>query len=90
MRYITEIERSRDQILSKDKCDTLEILARIIIGRDGDEVHQAALRNLNGHLHRIEVITFDQLLRIAARVLTVFDSPSISDGESLTAESRPF
>ena len=33
---------------------------------------QAALRNLNAHLNRIEVITYDQLLRIADRVLAVF------------------
>lgn len=89
MRYISEIERSRDQILSKDKCDTLKIRARIIAGRDGDEQHQAALRTLNGHLHRLEVITFDQLLRIAARVLAVFDTASRSD-EGTSKSVRPF
>jgi len=74
MRYIEEIERARDSILSKDGFDTLKIRARIIIGRDGDVRHQMALRNLNAHLHRIEVITYDQLLRIAAKVLAVFES----------------
>jgi len=74
MRYIEEIERARDSILSKDGFDTLKIRARIIIGRDGDVRHQVALRNLNAHLHRIEVITYDQLLRIAAKVLAVFES----------------
>lgn len=73
MRYIEEVERSRDTIRSKDGLDPLKIRARIIIGRDQDEAHQAALRNLNGHLHRLEVITFDQLLRISGRVLSVFD-----------------
>lgn len=89
MRYITEIERSRDQILSKDKCDTLKIRARIIVGRDGDEHQQAALRTLNGHLHRVEVITFDQLLRIASRVLSVF-SDSAGAQESAPAAAKPF
>jgi hypothetical protein len=73
MRYIEEVERNRDHILAKDNCDTLKIKARVIIGRDGAEQHQSALRNLNAHLHRIEVITFDQLLRIAGRVLAVFE-----------------
>lgn len=76
MRYIEEIERARDSILSKDKLDTLKIRARIIIGRDGEEAQQIALRNLNSHLYRIEVVTFDQLLRIAGRVLSVFEDES--------------
>jgi hypothetical protein len=72
IRYIDEIERGRDAILAKNGCDTLKIRARIIIGCDGDAGQQAALRNFNGHLHRIEVLTFDQLLRIADRVLSIF------------------
>ena len=73
IRYISEIERSRDSILSKDNCDTLKIRAKIIIGQDGDQYQQEALRNFNAHLHRIEVITFSQLVRIAGRVLNVFE-----------------
>ncbi len=88
MRYIEEVERNRDHILAEDKCDTLKIRARIIIGRDGGVEHQVALRNLNAHLHGIEVITFDQLLRIAKRVLAVFEGePSdMSTKEALGAE----
>lgn len=52
IRYIAELERSRDSILSKDKLDTLKIRARVIVGRDGDALHQEGLRNLNAHLHR--------------------------------------
>jgi hypothetical protein len=73
VRYIEEIERDRDSILAKDKYDTLKVRARLIIGRDGNEDMMAALRNFNGHLHRIEVLTFDQLVRIADRVLSVFE-----------------
>jgi hypothetical protein len=72
IRYVEEIERDRDSILAKDGLDTLKVRARLIIGRDGDPAMMAALRNLNGHLHRVEIITFDQLLRIADRVLSVF------------------
>ena len=74
MRYIEEVERCRDLILSKDGCDTLKIRARVILGRDGGQREQEALRNLNSHLHRIEVLTFDQLVRIAGRVLNVFEA----------------
>lgn len=72
IRYVEAIERDRDGIIAKDGCDPLKIRARVIIGCDGDAKQQAALRNLNGHLHRIEVITFDQLLRIADRTLAIF------------------
>ncbi|MEM1188123.1 MAG: Shedu anti-phage system protein SduA domain-containing protein [Pseudomonadota bacterium] len=70
-RYIEEVERNRDAILAKDKVDTLKIRARAIVGRDNPD-EQAPLRNLNAHLHRIEIITFDQLIRIAERVLAIF------------------
>jgi hypothetical protein len=87
MRYIEEIERSRDSIRSKDGYDPLKIRARIIIGRDGNDDEQSALRNLNAHLHRVEIITFDQLLKIAERVLGVFETatapPAPSDDEEI-------
>ena len=72
-RYIEEVERNRDFILAKDQVDTLKIRARVIVGRDGSPQHQAALRNFNAHLHRIEIITYDQLIKIAERVLGVFE-----------------
>lgn len=82
MRYIAEIERSRDAIISKDKCDTLKIRARIIIGCDGNEKEQEALHKFNSHLHGIEVFTFDQLLRIAGKVIEVFDAtPSCEEAD---------
>jgi hypothetical protein len=73
MRYIEELDRNRNAIISTDRCDSLKVRARVIIGRDGNEKHQVALRNLNAHLHRIEIITFDQLVRIAKRVISVFE-----------------
>jgi hypothetical protein len=74
MRYIEEVERNRDTILAKDDVDTLKIRARAIVGRDHSDLEQAALRNLNAHLNRIEIITFDQLTRIAERVISIFDA----------------
>ena len=49
--------------------------ARAMVGRADVYVafYEAALRGLNGHLHRIEVLTFDQLVRIADRVLSIFE-----------------
>jgi hypothetical protein len=42
-----------------------------------------ALHNLNAHLHRIEITTFDQLLRIAARVIAIFEAEK-AEGEEAT------
>jgi hypothetical protein len=67
------LDADRNQIIARDKEDTLKIRAKLIIGRDGDEAQQHALRRLNGHLHRIEVLTFDQLLRIAQNVLNYLE-----------------
>lgn len=68
-KYIEELDRCRDAILAKDGEDTCKIRAKIIIGREGDADQLQALRRFNGHLHRIEVMTFDQLLKIAENVL---------------------
>ena len=80
-RYIEEVERSRDTILAKDSVDTLKIRARAIVGRDHSTEEQAALWNLNAHLHRIEILTFDQLIRVAERVLAIFESGAGPSGE---------
>ncbi len=82
IRYVSETERNRDHIIAHDGCDPLKIRARIIVGRDGNSDQRTALREFNAHLHRIEVLTFDQLLRIADRVLSVFE-------DKLTGTSPP-
>lgn len=72
--YLEQIDADRSSILMRDREDPLKVRAKIIIGRDGDENQKLALRRLNGHLHRIEVLTFDQLLRIAQRVVSYLES----------------
>lgn len=66
-RYIEELEADRHAILARDGIDTLKVRAKVIIGHDGDEGQRTALRRHNGHLHRVEVLTFDQLIAIARR-----------------------
>jgi hypothetical protein len=93
MRYIAEIERNRDSILSTDGLDTLKIRARAIVGRDGPAEHSEALRQLNAHLHGIEILTFDQLVRIAGRVLAVFErskEPELEAAEPSLSNEAPF
>ncbi len=73
-----KLDRNRDGILANDReGDVTKMRARIIIGRDRDDDQRDALRRHNGHLHRIEIITFDGLLAIAKRVLRYFeDAPA--------------
>jgi len=69
MKYLQRLDDDRLRIKEMDGEDANKIRAKIIIGRDGDANQREALRRFNGHQHRIEVITFDQLVRIGERVL---------------------
>ncbi len=68
MKYLDEIDASRDNIERRDNVRINKIRARIIIGLDHDQTQVDALRLFNSHLHRIEIMTFDQLLATAKRV----------------------
>lgn len=86
LRYIEEIERSRDSIIAGDNVDPLKIRARVVLGRDGDDAQKAALRSFNAHLHRIEILTFDQLLRIGQRTIEIFKE-SIASANGVPEDS---
>jgi hypothetical protein len=73
MDYIEWFDAERSSINLRDGEDILKIKARIVIGRDGDDRQRQALRRLNSHLHRVEILTFDQLLRIAERVVNCLE-----------------
>lgn len=73
-KYIEKLDADRNSILANDREDTCKIRAKIIIGRDGDENQQQTLHRFNGHSFRIEVLTFDQLLKIAQSVLSYLES----------------
>jgi hypothetical protein len=88
IRYIDETQRQRDAILAKDGEETLKIRARVVMGRDGDAGQVRALKSLNGHLTQIEILTYDQLLRIACRVVRLFKAAEASGPEA--GEEPPF
>lgn len=68
--YLAELDADRDGIARKFKVDAYKATARIVIGRDGEgEARREALVRTNAHLHRVEIITFDGLVRIARRVV---------------------
>jgi len=71
--YISEIEADRGNLIRKYKIDLYKLKAKVLIGRIAEEEDEGAkresLRMYNSHLHRIEVITFDELDRIADNVV---------------------
>lgn len=69
--YMNSFESLR-QHLRVSGWDALGIRSTIIAGRDGSDAQKAAIRELNGRLHGIEVLTYDQLIKIAERVLSTF------------------
>ena len=68
--YLDLIDADRYSIEHRDSEDPFKMRAKIIIGRSEDGDQLKALRSLNGHLMRIEVITFDQLIHIARNTLS--------------------
>jgi hypothetical protein len=46
-----------------------KVRAKVVVGREGDDGHQEALKRFNAQLQRIEVLTYDQVLRMGSRVL---------------------
>ncbi|QDD97046.1 Shedu immune nuclease family protein [Roseomonas mucosa] len=89
-KYIEELDAGRYEIKARDGEDTNKVRAKIIIGRDGDEAQCRALRRFNGHLHRIEILTFDHLRRVAHRVVSYLETlVPRSRGEVKESEEPP-
>ncbi|MFK5599785.1 Shedu anti-phage system protein SduA domain-containing protein [Methylobacterium sp. HMF5984] len=77
--YLDSLDGNRNAIKVTDNIDTAKVCAKIIIGRDGDDAQRSSLVRHNGHLNRIEIITFDGLLAIAKRVLRYLQDPVSHD-----------
>lgn len=69
MRYLARLDADKYVIGYEDNEKVEKSRAKIVIGRDVDEEQVDALRRFNGHLHRIEVLTFDQLTKVADRMI---------------------
>lgn len=72
--YISEIERQRDHFIARYTVDLYKVRAKVLIGTISDEEVDAkekrlALRMYNAHLHQIEVVTFDGIVRISDEII---------------------
>lgn len=72
--YISEIERQRDHFIARYSVDLYKVRAKVLIGTISDteddiDAKRLALRMYNSHLHQIEVMTFDGIVRICNQVI---------------------
>jgi len=69
--YLANVDADQFRIVLHEELETEKVRGKVVIGRDGDATQIQALRRLNARTNRIEVITFDQLIRIAERILEI-------------------
>lgn len=91
--YLSEIEKSQTYIFERYGVNPYKLKAKILIGYlDDEEVDLAkkrqSLRMYNSHLHRIEVVTYDQLATIAQNVIDANagesgETETVDDGETI-------
>jgi Shedu protein SduA, C-terminal len=72
--YISEIDRQRDHFIARYNTDLYRVKAKVLIGHISDDEKEErekrlALRMYNSHLHNIEVVTFDGLVRICGEIV---------------------
>jgi hypothetical protein len=72
--YISEIDRQRDHFIARYNVDLYKVRAKVLIGTISDDEEDAdekrlALRMYNSHLHQIEILTFDGIVRICDQVI---------------------
>lgn len=84
LNYLASLEKHRNDILVKNKIDVTRVRGKLIVGRDGNEAKQEARRLHNGNSHLVEVISFDELIRIGQRILAIMDAenPALSEMHS--------
>lgn len=86
--YLDHFDANRNHIELNDSQRVNKIRAKIIIGRDGDERQQETLRRFNAHLHRMELFTFDQLLKIGRQVLSYLEEV-VANSDSKAYDAGP-
>lgn len=72
--YLDLLDRESDRIWRQYEIRADKVRAKIVIGRDGDKRQLDALRRHNANRNRVEVLTFDQLLRVGQRILNILAS----------------
>lgn len=78
--YLDVLDRHKNDILAELGIFSYNVRVRIIIGRNGNAEHQETLRGVS--IDRIDIITYDQLIAIAERILAILDADRKSISKS--------
>jgi hypothetical protein len=88
MNYLCHLDEDRDHILTKFKIETRRASATVLVGHPNfvqgeftDEEIASTLRIYNGHLSRIEVMHYRDLIENAERDLALAAAPTADDGD---------
>ncbi len=75
IRYIKAMEDHRNILKEEDKLSILKPRVKVIIGKSNDlnEYEKKALRLLNGTLHGIEIITYDEIVNQARKIISIYE-----------------
>lgn len=74
--YLRLMEVNQAVLKTEDGLNVLKPRARIVVGRSSefrDEKERTALRTLNDTLHNIEIITYDEIVARAHRIVRSYD-----------------
>lgn len=74
--YIRVMEDHRAILKDDDDLEVLKPRVKVVIGRSVDLEHneKKALRLLNSSLHGIEIITYDEILNRAKKIISIYES----------------
>lgn len=77
--YLSRLEAERDRLKANEGIDFRQVRGKLIVGRDGSDGELEALRLLNADSQKIEVMSFDGLLRLGQRILEIMvsDNPEL-------------
>jgi len=99
---LSALDANKHMIQAEDGFIVDKVRAKLVVGRDHNDAEQLkALRSDNANNNRIEILTFDQLIRIAQRILDIMakENPMLSevelqplktDNESEPSDDIPF
>jgi hypothetical protein len=69
--YLNQLTADQHRISALHNLRVEKVRGKVVIGRDGDDKQLQELQKHNATLGDVEVITYDQLIRIAGRILEI-------------------
>lgn len=88
--YLDLLDRESDRIWARYKIRADKVRAKLVIGRDHDDDQRDSLRRFNANHNKVEVFTFDQMLKVGQRILDILASENQHISKATSADEIPF